>query len=108
MNPIDFKNKPKSFKLKGVNMLGNSLELKKVISYNNEERKNYYKNLIPKQADDNTNRKNYFSNQDINNNKLVSQSNSKKLSSSASRNKIKLNSNKLESTRIKLNPRKIG
>ena len=104
MNPIDFKNKPKSFKIKGINMLGNSLELNKVMSYNNDERKNYYKNLIPKQADYNIDRKS-ISNQDLNKNKLVSQSNPKKLSSSASRNKIKLSSKKSESLKINLNPR---
>jgi hypothetical protein len=48
MNPIDFNLKAKSFKIKGLNMLGNSPESKKFISYNNEERKNYYKNVIPK------------------------------------------------------------
>lgn len=48
MNPIDFNQKAKSYKIKGLNMLSNSSDLKKFISFNSEERKNYYKNVKPK------------------------------------------------------------
>ena len=48
MTSIDFNLKPRTFKIKSSKNLGNNSQNNKIESLNNDDRKNYFKNLSSK------------------------------------------------------------
>ena len=48
MTSIDINLKPKNLKLKNSKTIANNSQNRQIEMYNNEERKNYFKNISPK------------------------------------------------------------